>query len=203
MKRLLTFFAVFALTFSASIAQGTPVTANVGDKVLCSVSFGGTAPFTFQWRFNGVNISGATASTYAITSAKLTDSGTYDVVVSNSAGSTASDKGVLTVGALPVITQPPASALVINIGSPATLSLTATGTPAPSFQWRKNGVAIAGATASSFTIAAVNLSDAGVYDCVVTNTAGSVTSGSCSLSAASVTPTGVKMQFIVSPAVGG
>lgn len=58
-----------------------------------------------------------------------------------------------------------------NTGSPITLSITATGTPSPTYQWRLNGGNISGATSITY-VATVS----GNYDCVVTNSAGSVTS---------------------------
>jgi autotransporter-associated beta strand protein len=79
----------------------------------------------------------------------------------------------------PQITQQPA-ALDLLAGSPATFSVTATGR-ANTFQWRKNGAAIAGANAATFTIPAVQASDAGSYDVVVVNPAGTVTSSAAEL----------------------
>jgi hypothetical protein len=56
------------------------------------------------------------------------------------------------------------------------LAVTADGSPPLSFQWRKNGQPIAGATGALFTIEKVNVEDAGNYDCVVKNSAGAMTS---------------------------
>jgi hypothetical protein len=60
---------------------------------------------------------------------------------------------------------------------PLSLVVSAMGT-SPRFQWRKDGVAITGATSAVFSIAAADPSDSGVYDCVVTNDCGGVTSES-------------------------
>jgi hypothetical protein len=51
----------------------------------------------------------------------------------------------------------------------------ASGEPKPSFQWRKDGTPIAGATDSRLTIAAATPGDSGAYDVVVSNPLGSVT----------------------------
>ena len=56
---------------------------------------------SFQWQFNGANISGATSSTLTLSNAQPAQSGAYRVIVSNSAGSTTSLAGNLTVNALP------------------------------------------------------------------------------------------------------
>ena len=61
-------------------------------------------------------------------------------------------------------------------GNNVTLSVTTAGNPAPSYQWRKDGVAISGATSSSLTLSSLAPSNAGSYSVVVTNSAGSVTS---------------------------
>lgn len=202
MKNFLFLFAALALLLHGSIAQAATGTAKVGGSVSFSVTSEGTPPFTYQWRFNGVNIAGATAGAYPITSVKLTDAGAYDVIVSNPAGSATSDQAILSIAALPVITQQPASSQVISIGSPAALTVAAAGTADATFQWRKNGTAISGATASGFAISAVSASDTGVYDCVVSNAAGSVTSSACSLRATLIIPANAHVQMAF-PTAGG
>src|SRR5258706_7407531 len=57
----------------------------------------GTPPLTYQWRFQGAPISGATATNYAVVSARLSDAGDYDVDVSDSAGSVTSPPATLRV----------------------------------------------------------------------------------------------------------
>jgi autotransporter-associated beta strand protein len=66
----------------------------------------------------------------------------------------------------------------IDAGQPVTFKVGATSTTSLGYQWRFNGTPIPGASAfgtnsSSYSIAAVNLSNAGNYDCVVTNISGS------------------------------
>jgi hypothetical protein len=55
-----------------------------GANVTFSVMASGTAPFTYQWQKNSVNISGATSATYTKSSVVLADSGLYRCVVNNS-----------------------------------------------------------------------------------------------------------------------
>jgi hypothetical protein len=62
------------------------------------------------------------------------------------------------------------------IGEIIALSVQASGEPAPSLQWRKNGVPVTGATDSRFTIASAAPADAGAYDVVASNPLGSATS---------------------------
>ncbi|MFZ4431375.1 MAG: M12 family metallo-peptidase, partial [Phycisphaerales bacterium] len=75
----------------------------------------------------------------------------------------------------PVLSTQPTSRTACA-GSSTTFTVVATGTPSPTFQWRKGGAAVDGATSASFTIASVVAADAASYDCVVTNACGSVTS---------------------------
>src|SRR5690606_2548791 len=57
-----------------------------------------------------------------------------------------------------------------------TLNVNANGTGTIFYQWRKNGVAIAGATHPHLTLNSVSEADEGIYDCVVSNNYGSLTS---------------------------
>jgi hypothetical protein len=63
------------------------------------------------------------------------------------------------------------------------------GFPTPTLQWRKNGTAIAGATAATLTLTNVTLAGAGDYTVTATNTLGSVTSRAARLSVVSGFPT--------------
>ena len=88
----------------------------------------------------------------------------------------------------PTITQQPADA-AIQPGATATFTVTATGTAPLSYQWQKNGVAVVGATAASYTTPAAAMSDDGsTYRAVVSNSAGSATSTSATLSIVTAPP---------------
>jgi hypothetical protein len=76
----------------------------------------------------------------------------------------------------PIINTQPTSLTACEGDNNIQFSVTATGIPAPNYQWRRNGSNISGANTSTYTINPVSLSDAGNYDVVVSNTAGSVTS---------------------------
>jgi hypothetical protein len=69
----------------------------VGATANFSVSAGGTAPLSYQWRFNGNNVSGATENSLSVTNSQLSDAGNYSVVVANPVGSVTSAVAVLTV----------------------------------------------------------------------------------------------------------
>ena len=84
-------------------------------------------------------------------------------------------KITFTGSSAPVITNQPQSTTVFE-GNVASFSVTATGTPPLSYQWRKNTVIIIGATSSTYVIPSAAESDEGNYSVVVSNSAGSVTS---------------------------
>ncbi len=76
----------------------------------------------------------------------------------------------------PLITSQPANATVTE-GNTAQFSVAATGTAPLTYQWRRNGAVIAGATAAAFVTPVLTIADnATQYSVVVANTAGSVTS---------------------------
>jgi hypothetical protein len=87
----------------------------------------------------------------------------------------------------PSISQQPANRTV-TVGQTASFSVTASGTAPLSYQWQKNGANISGATGSSTTTPATVSGDNGsTFRCVVSNSAGSVTSASATLTVTSGT----------------
>jgi hypothetical protein len=73
--------------------QTAPESSTVGFNVYCA----GIAPTTYQWRFNGTNIAGATTSALSVTNIQPTNGGNYSVVLSNAAGFVISSNGLLSV----------------------------------------------------------------------------------------------------------
>ena len=179
----------------AITTQPSNQTVTAGQTATFMVAATGTAPLSYQWKKNGTNISGATGSTYTTPATTTGDSGSsFTVVVSNTAGSIASGTATLTVNPAPVaptvVTQP--SNQTVTAGQTATFSVTAGGSAPLSYQWKKNGTAIAGATSSTYTTPATTTADSGaVFNVTITNTAGSVTSGNATLTvnASAVAPT--------------
>ncbi len=88
-----------------------------------------------------------------------------------------------TAGSAPVISSAPA-ALSVATGTGATFTVAASGTGPFTYQWRKDGVAIVGATSATFTLASVSAADVGAYSVVVTNAGGATTSAAASLTLA-------------------
>ena len=156
------------------------VTHNVGTAFNWEVAATGNPAPTFQWRKDGADIPGATGPMYSVPVVSISDAGTYSVVASNIAGSIETSPWTLTVNAPPVITTHPISATVVA-GSPVSFSILADGTAPLSYQWKKDGVDIGGATSATYSIAATVAGDTGDYSVVVTNSYGSATSNPAKL----------------------
>jgi hypothetical protein len=158
---------------TGSVPPGILVAGIVGDTVNASlVTLSGTPTqagnFAINIRaWNGLNQQGDGGKNFYI----------YTIAVAPNA----------TSGFPPEIATPPQSQAV-PAGSDATFSVTANADPAPTYQWRKNSVAISGAISSSFTLNAITSTDAGNYSVVVTNTQGSATSSIATLFVTAASP---------------
>jgi len=163
------------------VTQPQSQTNAAGATITFSVGASGSGTLACQWQFNGTNIAGATANPFVLVNAQLTNNGNYSVIVTNLFGSVTSSNAVLLLtNAPPAITTQPQNQSVLA-GQTATFSVAATGTPPLNYQWFFSGTNIAGATANPFTLANVQLTNAGNYSVVITNIAGSVTSSVASL----------------------
>lgn len=164
------------------VASPANVTACLGSTATLSVQVHELdAPTaTYQWRKFGVNMPDRTAATLELTTVATGDAGNYDVVVTTPCGAFTSDAATLTIQTPPAITADPQNRSACR-GSDAAFSVIATGTPAPSYQWRHAGQAIVGATGPSLTVTTVDAEDAGAYDVQVTNTCGSAISSAATL----------------------
>jgi hypothetical protein len=193
---------VFSGTVSYTVATlpgGQPVppavinapasrTNSSGTTATFTVTTTGTDPLSYQWLQNQAplansgRISGATASTLAISNLQPADAGSYTVVVTNIVGAVTSAVAVLTVAVVvpPTITTQPLSQTATQ-GTSVTFTVAASGTAPFSYQWKLNNAGISGATASSYTRSSVQLTDAGSYSAVVSNLAASATSSNATL----------------------
>ena len=177
--------------------SSTSVTAPTAGVFTAAAS--GTPTPTVQWQRNPggtgswANVSGATSTTLT-TGATSVSGGSWNsgdqvrAVFTNSEGSATSSAATLTVsaaGTAPTITVQPASQTV-TAGATATFSVTATGSGL-TYQWRRNGSNIGGATSASYTTPATTVSggsanNGDVYSVVVTgDTAPAATSANATL----------------------
>ena len=206
---------VYALPSITSQPVGQTVTAPAAATF--TVTATGTPSPAYQWMqsIGGgayTPIGGATSASYTTAATIVANSGTdYECVVSNAAGSLTSNAASLTVNATPVAPSITAQPLGSTVTAPnsATFSVSAVGTPAPTFQWGQSvggGVftPISGATSASYTITSTTTALSGTqFECVITNIAGSITSNAASLTV-NPAPVGPSLPVvaITSPAGG-
>ncbi|MFN7160758.1 MAG: Ig-like domain-containing protein [Candidatus Gracilibacteria bacterium] len=140
-----------------------------------------------QFLVDGANIGVPdTVSPYQMVwNASTATKGTHTVsaIATDGLGLTTTSSSVIfTVdNSLPTISAQPANATVI-VGESATFSISATSPTAATYQWKRNGVDIPGATAAGYTIPVTTLADgAYTYTCTVINSVGSVVSDGVTL----------------------
>ena len=107
----------YAAMLPVILAQPASTSVLPGSTVTFAVSVSGPAP-VYQWRFNGVDILGATGNTLTLTTVQWGSAGNYDCVVTNLLGSVTSTVAVLTVPDIvpPDLTCP--GNLALKTGSP-------------------------------------------------------------------------------------
>jgi len=162
-------------------SAGESAPATLGDSQTLPqdnvVVLGGTATFhagnagSYQWRFMGLAIDGATNETLMVTNAKATDEGPYTVELSGAL----SNPAWLFVLASPVIVEQPASRTNLS-GTTAIFHVTANGSSPLVYQWRKDGAILAGANGDQLTVSPIAAADQANYDVLVFNSLGATTS---------------------------
>ena len=161
---------------TGTIPAGLTVTGMVGDTVNASVvtitgtpTEAGSFPLSVR-AWNGLNRTGNGGS----------PTFTYTITISPAAATS------------PSITTQPISQTV-TAGANVSFTVAASGSPVPTLQWRKDGVALSGATTSTLSLSNVTAGNAGSYTVVATNSAGSATSNAAVLTVNTVTPTGLSI----------
>ncbi len=124
--------AALTLTTAAPSITSQPVSRTViaGNTVSFTAAASGTAPLAFQWKKNGVAISGATSSAYTTPAETTADNNAqFTVAVSNTAGSATSNAATLTVSAATLLLNSSSSALSfgsVNVSGSSTQTVTLT-----------------------------------------------------------------------------
>jgi len=165
-------------TDSPSItSQPQSSTNSAGSTALFIVAAEGGPPLAYQWRKDGVGLSGANNANVSVADVVTADAGDYDVVITNAYGAITSSVATLTVIDDPGLTV--AFASLTNMpGDAISLDADVAGTVPMSYQWLKDGVAISGAsgvlsdinsTAAYLLTTDATAADAGTYSVVVSN----------------------------------
>jgi len=169
------------MRLSVTVAGVPILTAQSHDTTIVS---GGIAAFavsangsnlTYQWKKTGVNIPTATNPSYSINGVALGDTGTYSVVVTSTMGNTsqstaASMRLSVQVATTPVVLTQSGDTAIIE-GGTAVLTVVASGQNL-TYQWKKDGIALAGQTGAHFTIQDATTANAGTYTVTITSTVG-------------------------------
>jgi hypothetical protein len=135
---------------------------------------------TYQWYKNGIavansgSISGANTQSLQFSQVRLEDAGNYYVIVSGSTQCTPATSATVSLNvdqAIIITSQPGSLITCTGTATEFIVSANANGDPL-TYQWRKNGANISGATSSSFRLNNITGADAGRYDVVISGTAG-------------------------------
>ncbi|MBI5385139.1 MAG: immunoglobulin domain-containing protein [Verrucomicrobia bacterium] len=182
--------ATLSIAAPPSVVQSpTNQSVVVSSNVTLSVLAEGSGPLSHQWFFNQTNLLlGATEPQLLLTNVQPTNAGAYHVVVTNLFGAATSAVAVLTVLEPPRITTQPTN-VTVAAGATAEFSVAAEGTSPLAYQWWFNQTnALSGATQPTLTISNAATPQAGGYQVVVSNLAGSVTSVVAMLTVTVLTP---------------
>ena len=155
-------------TVATITTQPMDVTTCDGSNVTLNVSITGLVT-QLQWQFNGVDITGANASTYSFTASTQT-AGAYKLIVTNDCGVVESDPAQVVVELPPSITQQPADQTVTELDD-VLITVGATGANL-SFQWQYSTnntifTDLVGETNQDLMITQIALNEAGFYRVII------------------------------------
>jgi len=152
-----------------------------GEPINLSAEAYGVPTLVYQWRKDGVPISGATSPSFSIASSVVGDTGVYDLLITNTYGAAVSLPVPITVVAAiqPTVTRQPVAHAVYD-GGVARFYVEGYGGQL-SYQWNKNGTPISGATGTVLTLTGVSAADEADYSVTISNPAGLVTSDNAHL----------------------
>ncbi len=146
-----------------------------------TVAATGTAPLTFQWRRDGMNLPGETSPALVMNNVTTNHAGAYTVVVTNNYGAVTSETAALIVLVPPSITTQPLDQ-TNYAGYAATFTVAAAGTAPLAYQWLFNLTnLLSGETNAFLTLVNLQTNQSGYYSVIVTNVAGVASSSAAFL----------------------
>lgn len=159
------------------LEQPADIITGVGARANFFAAVSGNPPLLYQWQKDGADIFGATSSQLSISRLSSTDQGKYTLNVTNGFEVVTSRTASLSFPDRPYFVGPPSFVSGgTQVGQFLVISASALGEAPLSYQWRKNGEPIAGATRVTLPLGPLTLGDSGDYDVVATNALGSTTS---------------------------
>ncbi len=175
--------------FTLSPSNGMPPTVLVAPQAAQALQGGrgslgvlaiGDGVVAYQWRFNEIDLNGATGPGLVISNVQPAVAGNYSVVISNAFGAVTTSPVALSIALPPTITAQP-QGLTVLAGTAVVFAVTNTGDAPFIYQWRFNGNDINGATNSSYTLNSSVYYHSGVYNVEVRNAVGVANSASATL----------------------
>jgi len=197
------------VTISAPVIMTQPSSQHVCTGSVLTLSVTAAYATSYQWNLNGAPITGATNSTYTVATASSANVGNYSVTVINGISGVTSAVAVIAVGSS-IVSNP--TSLSLHPAQVAFFSVAAQGIASLAYQWYQipsggsTGVALSGATSSSYTTPPVDVTyDGTQYYATVTDSCGPLTSTDASLTitAGNVPPTIITQPVGETVAAGG
>jgi hypothetical protein len=209
----------FEVTASNSAGNSAPVTSVATSAVLPAVPVNSVLPvvsgtaqvgqvlsatngtwtnsptsYTYQWFSNGVPIAGQIANVFTPTSAQVGEVITIEVTASNSGGNSSPAASVATSAVLPAV---PVNSVVPAITGTAQVGETLSGSNGTwsgsptgyTYRWLANGVAIGGATANTFLLAAAQVGAVITFEVTASNASGNSAPATSVATGAVIAPT--------------
>jgi O-glycosyl hydrolase len=125
--------------------------------------------------------SGTTSATFTVSTSSVSASTSSTISATYAGATMTAPLAVSPAVVAPTITTEPGSETV-TAGQAATFSVVASGTAPLTYQWQENGTNISGATSASYTTpATTTTSNGSIFQVVVSNSAGSITSSAATL----------------------
>jgi alpha-tubulin suppressor-like RCC1 family protein len=181
-------------THSVAVADGgaphitcrpQSVSAYLGTSATFTALATGQSPLSLHWFYNESSIAGASSNTFTLQNVLPNSGGEFWMVASNCLGTDQAMATLTVLDHLPIIRQQPAS-LAVSRGLPSLLSVRSEGSLPMTFQWQRHDTNLAGATDSVLQFSGTQPPQGGVYQVVVSNHLGQVTSATALLEVSSV-----------------
>lgn len=162
------------MTSNSPVCAGN--TLNLSVPAVSGASYSWTGPNSFTGNTNAISIPNV----------QVSNAGMYELTTTASGCVYPTVRTTVDVGELTAITTQPSSQTICN-GNTVSLSVGATGSSL-TYQWRKNGMPIPGATNATYSISNAQPADGGNYDVLVTGQCGTITSTVALVDVQSVLP---------------
>lgn len=159
-------------TLHISASPGNTICSGTSVTFSSTSTYGGTSP-AYQWEKNGTNITGATSATY--TTSTISNGDIFSCVMTSglscaspTTATSNNDTITVTTTVIPTISISASPGNTICSGTTVTFSSTITnGGTGATYQWKKNGTSIPGATSSTYNSS--TLSNGDVITCVLSS----------------------------------